>query len=117
RNPSQIGEALAADIAKVSTDPVILYLDDVDRVNYEDEFAQWASAFVKALPAHVQLVISARVLSRNPWDTFIASGDAVVLGVETRRNNVIFTSEEPAKPQLECYALGRGAVLLNGKPI
>lgn len=117
RNPAQIGEALAADLGKISSDPLILYLDDVDRVTYEDEFSQWATAFVKALPAHVQLVVSARVLSRQPWDGFVSAGEAVVIGVETRRNNVVFTSEDATKPQLECYALGRGTVLLNGKPI
>lgn len=115
--PAQIGEALAADLGKVSDEPIILYLDDVDRITYEDEFTQWATAFVNALPQNVQLVVSARVLSRYPWDTFLASGEAVVLGVETRRNNVVFTPEDPTKPQLECYALGRGSVLLNGKPI
>lgn len=117
RKPAQIGEALAADIGKLGTDPIILYLDDVDRVTYEEEFAQWATAFVNSLPSHVQLVVSARVLSRSPWDSFVSSGEAVVLGVETRRNNVVFTPEDPTKPQLECYALGRGSVLLNGRPI
>ena len=114
---AQIGEALASDLGKISSDPVILYLDDVDRVTYEDEFVQWATAFVNALPKNVQLVVSARVLSRHPWDSFVASGEGVVLGIETRRNNVVFTPEDPTKPQLECYALGRGTVLLNGKPI
>lgn len=117
RKPAQVGEALASDLGKISSDPLILYLDDVDRVTYEDEFAQWATAFIKALPAHVQVVVSARVLSRHPWDAFVSSGEAVVIGVETRRNNVVFTSEDPSRPQLECYALGRGTVLLNGKPI
>jgi two-component SAPR family response regulator len=115
--PAKLGAALAADIGNISSDPLILYLDDVDLVTYEDEFTQWATAFVNALPKHVQLVVSARALSRHPWDSLVASGDAVVLGVETRRNNVVFTPEDPTKPQLECYALGRGTVVLNGKPI
>lgn len=117
RKAAEIGEALAADLGKISDDPIILYLDDIDRVTYEDEFMQWATVFVNALPKNVQLVVSARVLSRQPWDSFVSSGEAVVLGVETRRNNVVFTPEDPTKPQLECYALGRGSVLLNGKPI
>ncbi len=115
--PAQLGEALAADIGAINDDSVMLYLDDIDRVTFEDEFNQFIKAFVSALPTHVKLVISSRVLSRSPWYDMVASEKAMVLGIEARRNNVIFNIEENPRPQLECYGFGRGQVLLNGKPI
>lgn len=117
RSPVQVGEALAADLGKVSPDSVMLYLDDLDRITFEDDFAQFIGALVGALPAHVKLVVSSRVVLRAPWYDFVAAGKAVVLGVEARRNNIIFSVEEHPRPQLECYAFGRGQVLLNGKQI
>lgn len=116
-SPAQLGAALAADLGGIHPNQVMLYLDDLDRVTFEDEFNPFIKAFVNALPSHVKLVVSSRVLSRSPWYEFVASGIAVVLGSESRRNGVMFTIEEQSRPQLECYAFGRGQVLINGKPI
>jgi two-component SAPR family response regulator len=47
----------------------------------------------------------------------VARGEAVVLGIEYRKDDVMFTVEEKPKPQLEVYAFGRGHALVNGQPI
>ncbi|KXK50531.1 MAG: bacterial transcriptional activator domain-containing protein [Chloroflexi bacterium] len=117
RIPAHIGEALASDLGAVVKSETILYLDDLDQINFDDEFNHWAQAFVSALPEKLQLVISARMLSRHPWDHMVASGDAVVIGVETRKSAMAFTVDTDDRPQLECYAFGRGNILLNGKPV
>lgn len=47
----------------------------------------------------------------------VASGDAVVLGTERRKDDVMFTVEQQPRPQLEIYAFGRGYALANGQHI
>ena len=47
----------------------------------------------------------------------VARGDAIVLGTDQRKDDMMFTVEATPKPQLEVYAFGRGHALVNGLPI
>ena len=116
-SPKELGEALAADLGAYSPDSVVLYVDELDNLPMDPDFKTFASALVAALPSHVQLALSARMLTYNPWQEMVERGDAVVLGTEYRKNDVMFTVEQTPKPQLEVYALGRGYALVNGKEI
>lgn len=117
-SPSQIGEALASDLAKYKkTDSTVLYIDELDRVPLDDDFQKFIKALINNLPKNVQLAFSSRLLTQQPWYDMIASGDAVVLGTEHRKSDVMFTIEDKPKPQLEVYALGRGYALVNGQQI
>lgn len=116
-SPAVLGEALAADLGRVRSEGVWLYLDDLDRITFGDEFSQFVLELVRALPAHVKLVVSSRALARHPWYEFVAAGTAVVLGTESRRSGVMFNIEQNPRPQLECYAFGQGQVIVNGEPI
>jgi len=115
--PAAWGEALAADLGAYSTDQIVLYVDELDRIPFDGAFNKFMRALVAALPAHVQMAFSSRLLTYQPWYDFVASGEAIILGTEYRKDDVMFTVEEKPRPQLEVYSLGRGYALVNGQPI
>jgi len=115
--PAAWGEALAADLGSYSSDQTVLYIDELDRVPFDGAFNKFIRALVGALPKHVQIAFSSRLLTYQPWYDFVASGDAVVLGTEYRKDNVMLNVEEKPRPQVEVYSLGRGYALVNGQPI
>jgi two-component SAPR family response regulator len=117
KNPAQIGEALAVDLERYNDEPTVLFIDELDRMPLDDDFREFINALVGALPNHVQIAFSSRLLTYQPWYDMVASGSATVLGTEYRKNDVMFTVEQAPKPQLEVYALGRGYALVNGQQI
>jgi two-component SAPR family response regulator len=115
--PEQLGNALAADLAQVSTQPVVLYLDELDRIYQDNDFQSFIRSLVAALPDQVQLAINTRVLTYYPWIEMVERQEAAVLGTEFRRNQLIFTPNGKLQPQLEIQALGQGDVWVNGHRI
>ena len=115
--PAKIGEALAADLGSYNGDPLILFIDELDRVAMDADFNQFIRALVSALPNHVQIAFSSRLLTYQPWYDMVARGDAIVLGTDQHKDDMMFTVEQTPKPQLEVYAFGRGHALVNGLPI
>ena len=114
-SPADLGVALAKDLADVNNGDLVLYLDEIDRASHDnDAFVAFISAFVESIPPGVQLAVSSRVLSNQPWADFVANKVAVVLGANYRRSNLQFTVEDEPKPQVEVYAFGRGHVLVDG---
>lgn len=110
-----MGEALAYDLAAIQAEQTTLYIDELDRVPFDAEFDKFITHLVAALPTHVQLVFNSRMLMHQPWYNLIVRGEAIVLGTERRKDDVMFTVEREAHPQLEVYALGRGYTLVNGQ--
>lgn len=115
--PDALGAALAADLNAFDTRPAVLFLDEIDRTPYDPTFERFARALVGSLAADSQIVCCGRSLTYAPWYDYIAAGQAVVLGTESRKDDVIFTVEQKPRPQLEVYALGRGYALVNGRHI
>ncbi|MBI1257217.1 MAG: hypothetical protein GC204_07075 [Chloroflexi bacterium] len=115
--PARIGEALAADLKVASSEPLILFIDELDRVAMDADFNQFIRALVGALPENVQIAFSSRLLTYQPWYDMVARGEAIVLGTDQRKDDMMFTVEAQPKPQLEVYAFGRGHALANGLPI
>jgi DNA-binding SARP family transcriptional activator len=117
--PADLGEALAADLGahRKKREQTILFIDELDRIPFDDAFQQFVTALVGALPKNVQIAISSRLLTYQPWYDLIASGEAVVMGTEYRKDDVMFAPQGAPKPQLEVYALGRGYALVNGQHI
>ncbi len=115
--PAAMGEALAADLGAYSEEPLILFVDELDRVAMDANFNQFIRALVGALPDQVQIALSSRLLTYQPWYDMVARGDAIVLGTDQRKDDMMFTVEASPKPQLEVYAFGRGHALVNGQPI
>ncbi len=116
-SPTRLGESLAADLGAYSSEPLTLFIDELDRVSMDADFNQCIKALIGALPANVQIAFSSRLLMYQPWYDMVAGGEAVVLGTEQRRDDLMFTVESSPKPQLEVYAFGRGHALVNGQPI
>lgn len=117
QSPESLANAMAADLSKLSGDSKILFIDELDRVPLDSDFDAFISTLVEGLPKGVQLVFSSRLLHHVPWYHMIASGDAIVLGTEHRKDDVMFTVEDEPKPQIEIYAFGRGHAVVNGKEI
>lgn len=115
--PQQLGEALAADLNAYGKDSTVLYLDELDRVNQDDNFRNFIDSLVRSLGPNVQLAVNSRMLTYQPWIDYVASGEAVVLGTSHRRSNLMFTVESTPRPQLEIYTFGRGYALINGYQI
>jgi two-component SAPR family response regulator len=114
---SDLGEALAADIAALPLERVVLYLDELDRIPQDEEFRQFMNAAIASLPANAQLVISSRLLTYDPWISWVNRDEVVVLGTEHRSSNLLFAKQSSLKPQLEVYAFGRGHAVSNGREI
>lgn len=119
--PTELGKALAKDLngyADKLSSPSILYLDEIDRLpTIERDFSEFMAELVQQLNGKIQLAISSRMLSRQPYMDLVRSGHAVVLGTEIRRDDILFTIESEPRPQLEVIAFGRGHALVDGKPI
>lgn len=116
-SPAAYGEALAADLATYQANPIVLFIDELDRLPLDDAMREFARALVEALPDHVQLAISSRLLTYAPWYGFVQQGIASVMGTEFRSDNGMFTLNENPRPQLEVYSLGRGYAIVNGRHI
>lgn len=111
---SEIGEALAADLAALKLERVVLYLDELDRISQDEEFCQFMNAVIANLPDKAQLVINSRLLTYDPWISWVNRDEVVVLGTEHRSSNLLFAKASSLKPQLEIYAFGRGHAVSNG---
>jgi two-component SAPR family response regulator len=115
--PATLGEALAKDLSAYSSKGVILYIDELDRVPFDDEFTKFISALLAGLRDNHQIAISSRMLRRQPWYGLIQEGKAVILGTEHRKDDAAFAASDEEKPHLEVYAFGRGHALVNGQEI
>ncbi len=115
--PEQLGEAFAADLGAYNGGDTALFIDEFDRVPLNGDFRKFIKAAVAALPDGIQLAFSSRLLTYQPWYDMVASGEAIVLGTEYRKDDVMFTIEPAPKPQLEVYSLGRGYAIVNGQQI
>ncbi len=112
-----MGEALAADLDALALERVVLYLDELDRVPLDAAFREFMNAAIANLPATAQLAINARLLTHEPWISWVRRDEVVVLGAEHRSSNLLFARETSLKPQLEIYAFGRGHAVSNGQEI
>lgn len=113
----QMAKALAADLGKHHKETVVFYIDEFDRIPFDETMATFMRELLANLADHVQIALSSRLLTHQPWYDFVLRGDAVVMGTERRRDDLMFRVEDRVKPQLEVYSFGRGYVLVNGEPI
>lgn len=115
--PAELGAALAADLGRMGDEPVILYLDELDRVAPDAFFRQFIMSLVDNLRDSCQLVVNSRLLTYEPWINWVNVDKIAVMGTAQRSNDLMFTKESQLKPQLEVYAFGQGHAVSNGREI
>lgn len=113
-SPARMGEALAADL---KGSPKILFIDELDRVPLDDDFNRFIESAIRVLPDDVQIVLSSRHLTRQPWYDMLVRGEGCVLGTEYLKDDGMFTIEDTERPHLEVYAFGQGHVFVDGREI
>ncbi len=117
KKSASLAEALATDLAGIKAEQTTLYIDELDRIPFDNEFDKFINTLVAALPPHVQVVFNSRLLMHQPWYDLIQRGDALILGTERRKDDGMFTLEKKEHPQLEVYALGSGYTVVNGQTV
>jgi two-component SAPR family response regulator len=115
--PEALGEALASDLAALRMAGCVLFLDELDRVPYNDDFFVFTRSLVNKLASPIQIVINARSLRYQPWIDMVNSQQVAVLGTAFRRNNLIFHHDGERRPQIEVYAFGQGQAIVDGSLI
>jgi two-component SAPR family response regulator len=115
--PGALGAALADDLNRLGNEPLLLFIDEFDPQAWADDMAPFLEALVAALGTTVKIVLSSRLQSYHPFDSVIASGVAVILGMEWNRNTLQFAIETKPRPQIEIYAFGKPQTLVNGQPV
>ena len=113
----ELASQIASRIGNLQSGRVVLLMDELDQIAVNSDFRTFILALVRALPDHVQLVINARILTLEPWAQMLHSGDATVWGTAFRSNDLMFTVEDPPRPQLEVLAFGQGHGYMNGREI
>lgn len=111
----KLAEALAQDLASIPG--AVLYLDELDRLELNDDFRKFFAALVSNLSEQNKLVVNARILTTEPWQQMLLDRVATVLGTGFHKNDLMFATDEANKPQLEIYAFGQGQVIANGLTI
>lgn len=112
-----LAKSLDAYAGQCADGRVVLFLDELDRLIFDDDFKAFGKELAAALPSSAQLVVSARNLSYLPWYPLVQQGDAMVFGTERYKDDLMFTVEHAPKPQLEVYGFGRGHALINGQEV
>lgn len=116
-DPQRMAQALAADLSALRNRPVIVYIDEFERVLADSDVPAFLDALVNALQGDVQIAFNSRLLSSPIMNALVARGQAAILGNVQHRRDLFFTTEAQAKPQLEIFAFGQGAAFLDGKEI
>lgn len=117
RDTHQLAQALIADLNAMINRPTMLYFDELDRLEPTTEFRSFFSTLVENLPDKLQLVVSSRMLTYQPWASLVAQDIAAVLGTAHRRNDLIYTRTERFLPQVEIQGFGQGIVWMNGQRV
>lgn len=116
KDMTALAQAINDDLGAMGQD-VSLYLDETDRLDLTAAYRSFFTELVATLANNVQLFINSRELTTEPWQQMVLDEDAVVIGTERRKTQLMFSVEEADKPQLEIYAFGRGHAIINGKAV
>ncbi|HEX3053476.1 MAG TPA: bacterial transcriptional activator domain-containing protein, partial [Aggregatilineaceae bacterium] len=71
---------------------------------------------VTAIPGHVRIVLSARLLDVQPWNDLMHAGHVGVVGNDQALTGGIY-GEESRLGQLEVFALSGGHAYIDGRPV
>jgi DNA-binding SARP family transcriptional activator len=111
-----LGRAFAIDLGEFSK-PSVVYLDELDHLEFSEDYANFFRSLVAHLPEKCQIVINSRNLSTVPWQEMLLDGSAVVLGTELLGSDLMFNIKQADRPQLEVHGFGQGHAIVNGREI
>ncbi len=114
--PEEMAVAFGADLHLLRSDRYMLVLDTFDRLEMGDDETRFFQALPEQMPSHAQIVINARLLGLEPWNSLVLNDQAVVVGNEEAMDGGIY-GDDPAKGQLEVHALAGGYVYIDGRPV
>ncbi len=114
--PEALAAAVAADLDALHAERFILLLDNLDHLWADEPMLRFFRALPDCLPRHVQVVVNARLLDLEPWNSLVLSGKAAVVGSEKALDGGIY-GEDPKRGQLEVFALSGGHVYVDGQPV
>ncbi len=115
-HPDELAVAFAADLGNLRSERYVLLLDAFDRLGTSGPVDPFFRTLPAALPGHVQVVISARLMDLQPWNDLIIGGQAAVVGNEEALGGGIY-SDDGGRGQLEVFALSGGHVYIDGQPV
>jgi DNA-binding SARP family transcriptional activator len=114
--PEDLAAALGADLGAAHTNRCLLLLDHLDHLAADDAMLRFFRALPACLPRHVQVLINARLLDLEPWNSLVLSGQAAMVGCDKAFDAGIY-GEDPQRGQLEVFALSGGHVYADGQPV
>jgi DNA-binding SARP family transcriptional activator len=114
---TDLAVALIEDLKQLASHTILFYLDELDRLEPTPDFRAFFTAVTDKLPDQIQLAISSRMLTYQPWATLVTNEMAAVLGTAHRRNDLMYTPTPTFQPQIEAQGFGRGLVWMNGQRI
>jgi DNA-binding SARP family transcriptional activator len=114
--PEDLATAFSADLSAWRSSPFMLLLDMFDWLKPSDAVERFFRALPSKMPGHAQIVINARLLSLEPWNSLIHAGQAEVVGNEEAISGGIY-GEDQSLGQLEVLALSGGHVYADGRPV
>lgn len=112
----ELAAAFGADLFTLRSDRYMLLLDTFDHLTLDDDADQFIRALPAQMPSHAQVVISARLLSLQPWNDLVLADQAVIVGNEEAMDGGIY-GDDPVLGQLEVHALDGGHVYIDGMPV
>jgi DNA-binding SARP family transcriptional activator len=115
-SPTELGLAFARELTKFDQSSII-YLDELDHLEFSEDYNNFFKSLVANLPEHCQLVINSRILTTQPWQELLLAGTAVVLGTEMRSSDLMFSIKQADRPQLEVHGFGHGHAIVDGLEI
>jgi len=114
--PEDLATAFSADLAAWRSGPLMLLLDTFDELKPSEAVDRFFRALPSKMPDQAQIVINARLLDVEPWNSLIHAGQAEVVGNDEAISGGIY-GEDQSLGQLEVLALSGGHVYSDGRPV
>jgi two-component SAPR family response regulator len=116
-DPAAAAQTFAALLNQFARKPILLLLDEFDRVQHDDKLVLFFRALASQLTENIRIVINGRVLWSDPWADLVQDGYAAILAPRFRRTDLRFAVDQDARPHLEIYGFGKGTAFVNGKEL
>lgn len=115
-DPEELAAAFGADLFTLRSEPFMLLLDMFDHLKISKTEDRFFRSLPDHMPGHAQIVINARLVDLQPWNSLLHAGKLAVVGNKSALGDGIY-GEEERLGQLEVYSLSGGHVYIDGQPV